>query len=307
MDTTTKIGKLASVIDPFQEAVAYETLLALEGSSERKLWNELLADSSALIKSRQALSDFLEVKRRNGPVDEIEALYPLVEKHLSQRVPFGVCTRDDFHYQDRFNDGQTPLSLFYYFGDINLLESPCVSIVGSRQATTDGLHCATEVARVLVGQGYTIVSGLAKGVDTAALEVAVSQPEGRAIGVIGTPLDQYYPKENQQLQDRIAANHLLISHVPFYRYEHEPFRDRRFYFPRRNVTMSAISQATVIIEASETSGTRSQAEAAIKQGRQLFIMESCFAGADWPAKFIGRGAVRTKDLDQLLSILEPNV
>ena len=303
MDATTKIGKLTSVIDPFQEAVAYETLLALEGSSERKLWNELLADSSALIRNHQTLSDFLEAKRRNGAAGKIETLHPLVEKHLSRHVPFGVCTRGDFHYQNRFNDGQTPLSLFYYFGDINLLESPCVSVVGSRQATPEGLRCATEVTQALVSQGYAIVSGLAKGVDTAALKVAVGQTGGHAIGVIGTPLDQHYPKENQRLQNEIASKHLLISHVPFYRYENEPFRDRRFYFPRRNVTMSAISQATIIIEASETSGTRSQAEAAIKQRRGLFIMKACLDSADWPAKFVGKGAVVIENTEQLLAEL----
>lgn len=304
MEATTKIGELGSAIDPFQEAVAYETLLALDGSSERRLWNEMRADNSSLFKTHQTLSGFLETKRSNGAADEIQKLHPRVERHLSQHVPFGVCTQDDFHYQERFNDGQAPLSLFYYFGDINLLESPCVSVVGSRQATANGLRCATEVAQALVGQGYTIVSGLAKGVDTAALEVAISQAGGRTIGVIGTPLDQYYPKENRQLQDEIAARHLLISHVPFYRYAHESFNNRRFYFPRRNVTMSAISQATVIIEASETSGTRSQAEAAIKQGRQLYIMGGCFASADWPSKFLAKGAVRIENVDQLLTKLD---
>ena len=219
-------------------------------------------------------------------------------------MPFGVCTQRDFHYQSRFNDGNTPLKLFYYLGDINFLESPCISVVGSRRATAEGLRQATEIAKALVGGGYTIVSGLARGVDTAALEVATQQPGGRAIGVIGTPINHYYPAENRKLQDDIAANHLLISHVPFYRYEHEPFSGRRFYFPKRNVTMSVISQATVIVEASETSGTRSQAEASVKQGRRLFITKNCLVSADWPAKFVSKGAIIVENIEQLLAELD---
>jgi DNA processing protein len=118
--------------------------------------------------------------------------------------------------------------------------------------------------------------------------------------VIGTPINEYYPKENKELQEKIAKDHLLISQVPFFRYNHEPFLARKNNFPRRNATMSAIAEGTVIIEASDTSGTLTQARAAIFQKRKLFILNSCFENESitWPSHYLKLGAVRvTNELD----------
>lgn len=75
------------------------------------------------------------------------------------------------------------------------------------------------------------------------------------VGVIGTPISESYPKENSELQEEVARCHLLLSQVPFYRYSKQPFATKKFYFPARNVTMAAFSEATVIVEASDTSGS----------------------------------------------------
>ena len=107
--------------------------------------------------------------------------------------------------------------------------------------------------------------------------------------MIGTPLHTVYPRENLLLQREIAQNHLLISQVPFYLYTRQDYRKNRFFFLERNKTMSALSQATVIVEASETSGTLSQAEAALQQGRKLFILNSCFEyGMEWPDRLLAQ-------------------
>ncbi|MCH8253968.1 MAG: DNA-processing protein DprA, partial [Gemmatimonadetes bacterium] len=94
--------------------------------------------------------------------------------------------------------------------------------------------------------GYTIVSGLAEGIDTAAMKSAIAS-DGNTIGVIGTPLNRAYPKGNEALQENVATNHLLISQVPFYRYQHEHYKARRYYFPQRNATMAALSVSTIIV------------------------------------------------------------
>ena len=99
---------------------------------------------------------------------------------------------------------------------------------------------------------------------------------GLTIGVIGTPINEYYPKENKKLQDEIAKDFLLISQVPFYRYAHEPFKHRSYHFPRRNMIMASISKATVIVEASDISGSLIQAQECLKQNKKLFIMEFMF-------------------------------
>jgi DNA processing protein len=119
--------------------------------------------------------------------------------------------------------------------------------------------------------------------------------------VIGTPLGHVYPKANALLQDRIAREYLLISQVPVERYEAQNYRVNRFFFPERNKTMAALSEATVIIEAGETSGTLIQAREALKQGRKLLILNSCFERGDlkWPSRLEQEGAVRVRDYAEI--------
>ena len=118
---------------------------------------------------------------------------------------------------------------------------------------------------------------------------------------IGTPLSHAYPKENAGLQNDIAENFLVISQVPVKRYESQDYRRNRAFFPERNITMSALTEATIIVEAGETSGTLFQARAALQQGRRLFILDSCFRSTalTWPEKFAQKGAIRVKDYDDV--------
>ena len=94
---------------------------------------------------------------------------------------------------------------------------------------------------------------------------------------------------------------LLISQVPIRRYEKQDYRCNRLFFPERNVTMSALTTATMIVEAGETSGTLIQARAALQQGRKLFILDSCFKnkGLTWPHSFASKGAIRVTDYDDI--------
>jgi DNA processing protein len=125
------------------------------------------------------------------------------------------------------------------------------------------------------------VSGLAKGVDTAALSSAIASG-GRTVAVIGTPLQKAYPIENAELQAEIAEHHLLIS--PFAEGE-AVFRGN---FPKRNRVMALLSDATVIVEASDTSGTLHQAAECIQRGRWLFILKSVVEDPriSWPQRFL---------------------
>jgi DNA protecting protein DprA len=175
----------------------------------------------------------------------------------------------------------------FYAGDLDLLDAPTVSIVGTRDVSDAGWKRAAQLARNLVKSGVTIVSGLAKGVDTAALTSAISNG-GRVVAVIGTPLDKAYPAENAELQQQIYAHHLLMS--PF----NEGERVFKSNFPARNRVMAAISDATVIIEASDTSGTLHQAAECVRLKRWLFIAKSVVDDTtlNWPKKFVGGPKVR---------------
>ena len=158
--------------------------------------------------------------------------------------------------------------------------------------------------RELVRDDFTIASGLAAGIDRIAHETAIKEG-GRTVAVIGTPLSHSYPKENTYLQRQIAEHFLIVSQVPLKRYEEQDYRRNRFFFPERNVTMSALTEATIIVEAGETSGTLVQARAAIRQGRKLFVLDSCFRNSQltWPATLEARGAVRVKDYDDIRTAL----
>jgi len=206
---------------------------------------------------------------------------------------FDVRIHGEWEYPERLRDAADPVELLYIQGNWDLVTLPAVAVVGTRKPTSEGIERTKTLARRLVKDGFTVVSGLAEGVDTAAHTAAIDAG-GRTIAVIGTPLGKVYPKSNAKLQEHIACKHLLISQVPVLRYDAQDFRSNRFFFPERNKLMSALTLATIIVEAGETSGTLVQAREALRQGRKLFIMNSCFERKDltWPARFEAKGAIR---------------
>jgi DNA processing protein len=165
-------------------------------------------------------------------------------------------------------------------GDVALVRKRSISIVGTRNASPQGGARARRLARELSEEGIVIFSGLAKGVDTEALQSAI-RVGGRVVAVIGTPLDKAYPAENKRLQEEIYREHLLIS-------QFEPGRPVfPSHFPERNKLMAALSDGTTIIEAGETSGTLHQAAECVRLGRWLFIAQAVMNddSLSWPRKF----------------------
>ena len=184
-------------------------------------------------------------------------------------------------------------------GDISLVQKTCVSIVGTRAVSTEGAARARRLGRDLAEAEIVVFSGLAKGVDTEALQSAINS-NGRVVAVIGTPLDKAYPAENKHLQEEIYRNHLLISQF------HPGQRVFPSHFPERNKLMAALSDATVIIEAGETSGTLHQAAECLRQGRWLFIAQAVIddKSLSWPARFTSHEKCRVlKVTEDLLSVL----
>jgi DNA processing protein len=284
----------SNVLSPYEEMIAFEALWAKKGMTDKKM--------SELFTGNKTPSEVL--KQQYGLLESRERKE--VEEFLSKKLgTFGVCVNGSFNYPDKLQEAEHPVELFYYKGDLTLLDEPSLSVVGAREASPDGLKRAAQMARKLVENNFVVVSGLAKGVDTSALKSAI-EAGGKVIGVIGTPISEYYPAENRELQDEVAKNHLLVSQVPFYRYHKEPFNNRRFYFPKRNITMSAVSLGSIIIEASDTSGTLTQARAAVMQKRKLFILNSCFEKKDitWPLKYEKKGAIRVKEFSDVISSLQ---
>lgn len=238
---------------------------------------------------------------------EIHAALSKVHEEISRsRVrDFGIRIHGSEDYPERLRDAAHPIEVLYYRGWWDLIDSPKrIAVVGSRSVSEDGIRRTRKLVKLLVRDGYTIVSGLAKGVDTVAHTTAIENG-GSTIAVIGTPITEYYPPENKELQDLIAERFLLVSQVPIWRYATQDYRSNRLFFPERNATMSAVAQATVIVEASDTSGTLAQARAALQQGRKLFILDNCFRDPrlTWPARFLEQGAVRVTDIDDIRAAL----
>lgn len=288
-------GPALAPISPLREMGAYEALWLEKGSTFKTLADRFAADPTALP------SDFVA----NGVAEEAaqETLAKLAEGGVER---FGVRINHAGDYPKKLRDARHPVEMLYYQGSWEWSELPAVAIVGSRKATDDGKRRAAKLARELVEKNFTVVSGLAEGIDITAHTTAIDRG-GRTIAVIGTPLGTYYPRPHREMQDLIAKQHLLISQVPVLRYARQHVPQNKLFFPERNVTMSALTEATIIVEAGETSGTLTQARAALHQGRKLFILESCFQRTDitWPARFEALGAVRVREPADLWEHLCP--
>ncbi len=219
---------------------------------------------------------------------------------------FGVRIHGAGEYPEKLRDARHPIELLYYQGWWELVDTNCFSIVGTRTPSEEGVARAKKLAKYFVQKKYTIVSGLAKGIDTVAHATAI-ELGGKTIAVIGTPLSTSYPKENASLQKLIAEKYLLISQVPVVRYQKYGPTVNKVFFPERNVTMSALTKGTIIVEAGETSGTLTQARAAINQQRKLFILDSCFRDPKlkWPHRYAEQGAIRVRDFEDIEKNIEP--
>jgi DNA processing protein len=179
-------------------------------------------------------------------------------------------------------------ALIFVNGNLEPEDERSIAIIGTRRPSAEGLQRAEGVTSELAKTGYTIVSGLAKGIDTAAHQTAIEHG-GRTIAVIGTGLNHAYPAENAGLQNEIANRHGVV--VSQFWPDTAPSRET---FPRRNALMSGLTQATVIIEASDRSGTRIQARRALAHGRPVFLTRELL-GQAWASELAGQPGVSAFD------------
>ncbi|RTL50053.1 MAG: DNA-processing protein DprA [Bradyrhizobiaceae bacterium] len=282
-----------SAISPRLELGAYEALWLENGATFKSLAEKFAADQTA------TPSDFVSHTVAEARANEV--VTKLSKAGVSR---FGIRLNLTGNYPTKLRDARYPVELFYFQGAWELAETRSVAIVGAREASEIGIQRAAKIATELVDRKFTVVSGLATGIDAAAHRAAI-HAGGHTIAVIGTPIGVYYPKQNETLQRQIAEGHLLISQVPVLRYASQHVPQNKLFFPERNVTMSALTEATIIIEASDTSGTLTQARAALQQGRKLFILDSCFLRDDisWPATYEKRGAIRVRSMDDIWTAL----
>ncbi len=282
-------------VSPMLELGAYEALWTRPETTFHRLANRFRDQPDALP------SDFVDHREAMKMAKTVVTM--LREASVDR---FDLRVHGTLEYPERLRDAKNPVEVLYSMGWWSLVSTPCVAIVGSRNASDAGLRRTRQLTRQLVVDGWTIVSGLADGIDTAAHTTAI-EAKGFTIGVLGTPLHKAYPRKNAGLQKQLARDHLVISQVPVYRYSQEDYRTNRAFFPQRNHTMAALSEATIIVEAGDTSGTLVQARGALRQGRKLLILDSCFRDPklEWPRRFENKGAVRVRNYEDIRRVLPP--
>ena len=175
------------------------------------------------------------------------------------------------------------------------LPAPRIAVVGTREPSHEGIELTRRLVEELMREKAIVVSGLARGIDTVAHRTAIEEG-GRTVAVLGTPINVFYPPENRSLQLKLMREHMVISQFPL----GSPVTRKNF--PMRNRTMALISDATVIVEAGERSGTIYQGWECIKLGRPLLIHAS-LKDLTWVRRMTECGAFLFRTPDDVLEVL----
>lgn len=251
----------------------------------------------------------------HGTVDQQPLLDPVpsevIERAAAEvaswaQMPYRVVSVFDEEYPSSLRDIHNRPPLIFAEGDASLLERTGVAVVGTRTATDLGKRRAAKLARDIGKHGFVIVSGLAEGIDTAA-HTAALDADIPTVAVLGTGLTRTYPKGNATLARRIveSGGALVSQFLP----KTSPIAAN---FPQRNITMSGLAVATIVVEASHTSGARMQARAALRHGRSVFLLRSLVEQHEWARLLVqgeqpGPRAQAIESIDDVVRNLQPSV
>jgi len=246
----------------------YSDLLEETGGAQELLSQEQLFTDDDLAPARRALDAWAQ--EGIELVSVLDPRYPENLKAVYDRPP-----------------------LLFVAGQLKPEDARSIAVIGSRRASDSGLAAAKAIAAHLVQRSFTVVSGLAAGIDTAAHSAALAQG-ARTVAVIGTGHRHSYPPQNAALQTRIASEHAVVSQF----WPDAP--PTRRSFPMRNAVMSGMTLATVIVEASEASGSRVQSRLALAQGRPVFVLEPLLE-QEWARELVTRPGTYTVSAPEQIS------
>lgn len=219
---------------------------------------------------------------------------------MLERERCGVISLSDAGYPSMLTEIHEPPPLLFYRGDLIVLRNPIICIVGSRSASRRGLIVARSLALELSRRGFTVVSGMARGIDSAAHEGAL-RGGGSTCAVLGCGIDIPYPPENASLAIEIADGGCLLSEFPF------GTPPRKHHFPQRNRILSGLSLGVVVVEAGIGSGALGTARWAIEQNREVFAVPGPVEhpGSRGPHRLIREGAFLVEGIEDVLAELPP--
>jgi len=232
-------------------------LLEKFGSAEN-VFHATRSELESLRLRAESIESILKREFHDKAVEELEKV---------KEMGGDVLILDDGSYPYLLREIDDPPITLYVKGDWqSCFDAPCVAVVGSRRCSTYGENASEMLSRDLASNGVCIVSGLARGIDTAAHRGAIAG-KGKTIAVLGTGIDNVYPKENVKLVDEIlASGGAIVSQFPL---ETPPLKDN---FPYRNRIISGLSLGVLIIEASERSGSLITARLAMEQNREVLAV-----------------------------------
>jgi DNA processing protein len=259
-------------------------------------------DGLGRLRSGRALEQSAEATRTLAALaasDDLAERQRVVEEMLAGAESDGIhlTTVLDDDYPTNLRTIYNLPPFLFYLGTLQPDDARSVAVVGTRTASPDGINRAERMARLLVEAGVTVLSGLARGIDTVAHRACLDAG-GRTIAVLGSGIRRVYPPENAELAKRIADSGAVVSQF------WPDSAPATYTFPRRNVVTSGMSQGTVVIEASATSGAKMQARLAIEHGKQVFLLHSLVTEREWARRYLQRPRVHeVSDVADILRLL----
>lgn len=240
----------------------------------------------------------LGFKRDTAEKIKIWEKLPLKEEiEFVRNEGINIITIDDRNYPSLLKEIDDPPYVLYVKGNTNFDELS-ISIVGTRNPSLYGLKMAEKFASELSSVGFTIISGLARGIDTAA-HIGALRSGGKTIGVMGSGFKNFYPPENKKIEKEIIKNGAIITEFP------SNTKPEKFNFPRRNRIISGLSKGVIVIEAGPKSGALITANFALEQGRDVFALpgrvDTIYSKGT--NKLLKEGAILVETTEDILSAL----
>lgn len=221
------------------------------------------------------------------------------EIRRTEKLGARLVTAVDGDYPEPLRDIHDPPLALYVKGDLKPQDRHAIAVIGSRRCSHYGTQTADRLSFQLAKQGYTVVSGLARGIDAAAHQGAV-KGGGRTLAVLGTGIDQIYPAEHDKLAESVAQNGAVITEFPI------GFKPTRQSFPQRNRIVSGLSKGILVVEAAKGSGAMMTVDFGTEQGRLIFAVPGRidYPGAGGCNGLIKTGAKLVEDVDDILEEFE---
>ena len=216
-----------------------------------------------------------------------------LKEHLFKELKSKYTTIISDDYPAALKEINCPPFVLFYYGDLNLVNTKCIGVIGMRQPSDYGIEVTKTIVSKLVLENYTIVSGMALGIDAMAHQSAMNVL-GKTIAVLGSGIDNCYPLKNKAIYEIMKVNQLVISEYP------GNLIPKKINFPRRNRIISGLSESILVTEANERSGTMITVGHALEQGKDIYCIPNRINDSSGCNRLIQQGAKLVMDISDIV-------